>query len=290
MSGKNIPFRTKPRNTQRSGNGRIGADLRVKKTGLFCHQLLLIEPTDGVGRIFDDRGQRGISKAEAAGRRLVEMMGQGPEGIRIPFKAQKVLLLIGRQLLCKPGLSLPFQLPEKIADSIFPGMTKGGIADIMGQTSRCNAGWQLVFVKFPEPFAKRMIFIPQHIPNRLAKRTPHRRHFQTMRQAIVDKYRPGQRKDLGFVLQPAEGGGKNNAVVIPQKRSPEMRVDRPLHHTFTRTRLRYTLTGLPRNSFTRPAPRSHRAIQLLPVHFFHVALSFFRPGSTFFRPETNNIV
>jgi hypothetical protein len=35
-----------------------------------------------------------------------------------------------------------------------------------------------------------------------------------MRQPVVNEYRSGQGKNLGFILETAEGRGKNNAVII----------------------------------------------------------------------------
>src|SRR5579872_6304033 len=144
------------------------------------------------------------------------MVGQRPEGIGIPLEIKEVTLLIRAQLLFEPPPLFPLQLPEEIADRVFTGMAERRIADIMGQTPGSDHRRQLVFIELPEPFPAIGILVPQRIPYGFSKRTADRRYLQAMGKPVVYKDRPRQREHLRFVLQPAECGGENDAIVITQ--------------------------------------------------------------------------
>jgi hypothetical protein len=53
-----------------------------------------------------------------------------------------------------------------------------------------------------------------------AHRTAYTGHFQAMGKPVVHKYAAGQGKYLCFILQPPEGGGKDQPVIIPLEIRP----------------------------------------------------------------------
>jgi hypothetical protein len=61
------------------------------------------------------------------------------------------------------------------------------------------------------------------LSDNLAKRTANRSHFQGMGEPVVDKGRARKRKYLGFVLESAECGRKDQAVKITLEAGPEIR-------------------------------------------------------------------
>src|ERR1700754_3762936 len=115
-------------------------------------------------------------------------------------------------------------------------MTKGRITDIVGKTAGRNDRRQLIFIKLLKVLSDPGIFIADRIPYGLPERPAHGGHLQTMRQAVMDENRPRKRKDLGFVLQTAKRRGKNDAVIIPEKRGPNnpIRPNRPRHPLYGR--------------------------------------------------------
>src|SRR6185437_406049 len=234
-------------NAQFLRNGPVNGYLCVEKPGFFSDQLAFVETVQRVGRIFHDRGQRGIGEPKPTRRRFVEIMRQRSESIGIPFEIQEIALPVETELALETLLGFsPQLLPEKDPDRLLSRMPKRWIAYIVRQTCGPDDGRQLIPVKFQELPAGIRIFFTQRISYRPAERPAYGCHFQAMGKPVMDKDRPGQRKDLGLVLQTAEGGRKNDPVVVAQKRGP---------------RLAALATLSPRSS-----AGAHRRIQLLPVH------------------------
>src|SRR6186713_563880 len=140
MPGKNILLSMQLRDPQLGCDLFIGIDLGIEKSRFLRSQLLLVKPVDGVCRIFHDRGQGGIGQFETAGLLFIKMMREGPEGIGIPLKIQKVLLLVGAELSIEPVPSCSFEPAEESAYRVFSRMPKRRVADIMRQAARGDDG------------------------------------------------------------------------------------------------------------------------------------------------------
>jgi hypothetical protein len=146
-------------------------------------------------------------------------MGKRAEGIGIALKKQEVFLLIGRKFIFKTRFICAGKPPEKYPDSFFPAVAEGRVANIVRKTGGGYYIGQFVAIKLRKTFIAVTILFGELISHRLTKRAAHRCHFEAMGKPVVHKYRAGQRKNLRFVLQPAESGRKNDTVVIPYKRS-----------------------------------------------------------------------
>ena len=94
-------------------------------------------------------------------------------------------------------------------------MAEGRVADIMRQACGGDNGGELVFVEFAEQFAVGRVFVGDGVADSFAEGAAYRGNFEAMRESVVHEDGPGQGEDLGLVLETPEGGGENDAIVVP---------------------------------------------------------------------------
>ncbi len=128
--------------------------------------------------------------------------------MRIAFEQFEVAHLRGRQAVGPAFRAFPFGKP--VADNLLPEMAEGGIADVMGETGGGDDMPEVrgaVFAAFQMP-------VDDDLPGIGAKRTANGGHFHGMGEAGAHIVAFGERMHLRLVLQPPEGGGKDNTVLI----------------------------------------------------------------------------
>ena len=92
-------------------------------------------------------------------------------------------------------------------------MAEGRIAQVVCQAGGGNDGANLGHIRR----SQLRMAADQQACHIVAQRTAHARHLQAVRQPVVHKDAARQGKHLRLVLQAAEGGGEDQAVVVALK-------------------------------------------------------------------------
>lgn len=106
-----------------------------------------------------------------------------------------------------------FRPSEPITQSIFTGMAKRRIAQIMRQTGNLHHGTNIA----GRIALRQKTAIVQHYAHAVAQAPAHAGNFNAVRQAVVRQIVLRQRMHLSFTAKAAEGSGKNDPVVIDVK-------------------------------------------------------------------------
>ena len=198
--------------------------IRIEISHLLCPDVtaFLIYPKGG-HRILDNGPKQRLGQVHAMLIHQEMQPGYHPEGLGIAFKMIKVLqhlglkhITYGLALKCKPAQVLF----KPVLYAGFPKMSEGRVPDVMDQpcTLKDVTHSRLVLrqegiVLNIHPYALGYI-----LPQGLGQGG----NLQGMGKPGPDKVAAVQGKDLGLVLEAAEGGASDNAVVILLKLSAQV--------------------------------------------------------------------
>lgn len=138
-----------------------------------------------------------------------------PQCLGVAFKLIEIRLhLLSQQFLQGPALQLkPSHMrPEPFPDHRLPEMPKGWIPNIVQQSGALQ---NITDISLVLRLKIRVFYLLQNLSGDvLSQRFAKGRHFQRMGEPGADKIALIQRKHLGLVLQPPEGGAADDPVIV----------------------------------------------------------------------------
>ena len=167
--------------------------------------------------ILDDGGQRRVGHDEASRPAAFETVGEQAKRVGVAVEMDDVVPFGLRQAVALGHVAgaqgAALALGEVAAYGPLARMAKGRVAHVVGQAGGRHDGPDGAQVALGRSRAATQQF-GRHVG---AERASHARHLQAMGQAVVDEDAARQGEHLRFVLHAAEGGRKNQPVVIALK-------------------------------------------------------------------------
>ena len=141
-------------------------------------------------------------------------MCQRAERVGIAFKVDEVAPLA----FSEPRFEGPaFAFAEEGRDGFFSRVAEWRVAEVVGQTGGGNYVAQVVENAYPRFI---VVFRAEGRGNFVGHRFADRGDFERVGQTVVDKDTAGQRKNLGLVLEAAEGRREDEPVEIAAEIGP----------------------------------------------------------------------
>ena len=105
-----------------------------------------------------------------------------------------------------------FAFAEEVGDGFLAGMPERRVAEVVRQAAGADDG-----ADFFEEFGvvEPDLLLDEELPDFVAEGTPYACHFQAVGKPVVDEDITRKREYLRLVLQPSEGGGEDEPVVVP---------------------------------------------------------------------------
>ena len=155
--------------------------------------------------IFGEGGQHRAGQLQTAGIGRALQAGNDAEALRVALVALEIGALRSGEIMAfeQAGNAEPF------ADRILAGMAERRIADVVRQAGGGDDGAEIARFDILQPMPGDD-FAADHGAQRATDATG----LQAVRQAGAHVIALRQRENLGLVLQPAEGRGEHDAVVI----------------------------------------------------------------------------
>ena len=144
QKGKGMAVKAVLRALQSQFLGNFGKESRLclKKSKFFIADFFSRLNRSRCFRVFGKGTKCRIAEAKTT-RNTLAIFSKDPKTIGIAFKANQVLLLC----FCKgTDQSCTCSRSKKITDGLFARMSKGGVANVMRQTSSCHDGSKIIWL------------------------------------------------------------------------------------------------------------------------------------------------
>lgn len=162
--------------------------------------------------IFGNGSEGAIRHHESSGTTAVELVGEEAEGVGIAIEMGDVVPHLERKLVAKME---SFAFGKKGTNGGFSFVSERGITQIVCQTSGTDDGTDA----FEGGNVFSSVAWDEQARNVSSQGASYAGNFEGMGETIVHKDTAGEGKNLRFVLQPAEGRGEDESVVVALKLS-----------------------------------------------------------------------